>query len=181
MEEWKTGVCAQGISSVTRRLDALNEIWKFSLPYLLFPQVNIMQHRWVFTGIPFLIIIDKIIISAILRSCTMCLPFMTISAAILLSLTCREAVLCGQLHGDILQCLLMMNICSPLVFHDRSEADLLQWQTETWPIEQFSCSSEKHSALRFLVHETGPVAMQAFQKPFSILWFSKWCFFPHLS
>lgn len=45
MKEYKAGVCAQGIFSITRRLDALNEIRKFSLPYLLFPQINIMQHR----------------------------------------------------------------------------------------------------------------------------------------
>lgn len=142
MEDWS--VCTRNIQCNRRSLDALNEIWKFSLPYLLFPQINIMQHRWIFTGIPFLIIIDKIIITTILRSCTMCLPFMTISAAILLSLTCREAVLHEQLHGNVPQCLLMMNISSPLVFHDHSEANLLQWWTETWR-SLFPVKNTQHS------------------------------------
>lgn len=142
MEDWS--VCTRNIQCNRRRLDALIEIWKFSLPYLLFPLINIMQHRWIFTGIPFLIIIDKIIITTILRSCTMCLPFMTISAAILLSLTCREAVLHEQLHGNVPQWLLMMNISFPLVFHYHSEANLLQWWTETWRF-LFPVKNTQHS------------------------------------
>lgn len=98
-------------------------------PYLLFPKISIKQYNCAFAGIPFLIMVDKIIVFPISGSCTVRLPFTAVSSRRLCCcVSCRRrrwvshAALSAPLSGRV--------ALPPLSFHVASERKCLQWQTE---------------------------------------------------